>query len=154
MARQSKYLFPYALSIHLSLCIYIPDFLPMLFRFVVIDLSAGPCTYGKIEAEEGTVSSRTLPRLRNVMFPRGTGAPSDHPTHDVFIGQLASLVSTTVEHVIAPDVRYSVYLLTCLFEMGLDYSLPEFLFLCTPRSRMYELRAIVLAPSMPLLLFP
>lgn len=83
----------------------------MLFRFVVIDLSAGPCTYGKIETEEGTVSTRTLPRLRNIMFPRGLGAASDHSTHDVFVGQLASLVSTTIEHVIAPDVRYSVYLL-------------------------------------------
>lgn len=85
----------------------------MLFRFVVIDLSAGPCTYGKIETEEGTVSSRTLPRLKNVMFPRGFGAASDHPTHDVFVGQLASLVATTVEHVIAPDVRYSVNLMAC-----------------------------------------
>lgn len=81
-------------------------------RFVVIDLSAGPCTYGKIETEEGTVSSRSLPRLRNVMVPRGFGAASDHPTHDVFVGQLASLVSTTVEHVIAPDVRFETVDLT------------------------------------------
>lgn len=85
----------------------------MLFRYVVIDLSAGPCTYGKIETEEGTVSSRTLPRLRHIMFPRGFGAASDHSTHDVFVGQLASLVSTTIEHVIAPDVRSLLYLLTC-----------------------------------------
>ncbi|KAL5542001.1 hypothetical protein UlMin_009711 [Ulmus minor] len=75
-------------------------------RFVVIDLSAGPCTYGKIETEEGSVSSRTLPRLRNMKFSSGLPAPSDHITHDIFIGQLASLISTTVEHVIAPDVRF------------------------------------------------
>ncbi|KAM5568718.1 hypothetical protein ABKV19_016314 [Rosa sericea] len=81
-------------------------------RYVVIDLSAGPCTYGKIETEEGTVSSRTLPRLRNIMFPRGVGAASDHSTHDVFVGQLASLVSTTIEHVIAPDVRFETVDLT------------------------------------------
>ncbi|KAK9933989.1 hypothetical protein M0R45_021157 [Rubus argutus] len=81
-------------------------------RFVVIDLSAGPCTYGKIETEEGTVSTRTLPRLRNIMFPRGLGAASDHSTHDVFVGQLASLVSTTIEHVIAPDVRFETVDLT------------------------------------------
>ncbi|KAA8531214.1 hypothetical protein F0562_005872 [Nyssa sinensis] len=43
-------------------------------RFVVIDLSAGPCTYGKIETEEGSVSSKTLPRLRNLLFPRGAVA--------------------------------------------------------------------------------
>lgn len=87
----------------------ISNFLSTPFRFVVIDLSAGPCTYGKIETEEGSVSSRTLPRLRNLIFPNGLGTPSDHPTHDIFIGQLASLISTTVEHVIAPDVRYWVF---------------------------------------------
>lgn len=73
----------------------------------MIDLSAGPCTYGKIETEEGSVSSRTLPRLRNVLFPRGFGAATDHSTHDNFLGELAALVSTTIEHVIAPDVRFS-----------------------------------------------
>lgn len=78
----------------------------MIGRFVVIDLSAGPCTYGKIETEEGSVSSRTLPRLRNIMFPRGFHAASDHSSHDIFVGQLASLISTTIEHVIAPDIRY------------------------------------------------
>lgn len=82
------------------------NFLPTPFRFVVIDLSAGPCTYGKIETEEGSVSSRTLPRLRNVI---SATAASAHSTHDIFIGQLASLISTTVEHVIAPDVRYWVF---------------------------------------------
>lgn len=71
---------------------------------MVIDLSAGPCTYGKIEAEEGSVSSRTLPRLRNVMHLSG---PASHQSsNDIFLGPLASLVSTTVEHVIDPDVRY------------------------------------------------
>jgi hypothetical protein len=74
-----------------------------LFRFVVIDLSAGPCTYGKIEAEEGSVSSRTLPRLRNVVSLSSTAFYRS--SNDIFLGQLASLVSTTVEHVIAPDVR-------------------------------------------------
>lgn len=70
---------------------------------MVIDLSAGPCTYGKIEAEEGSVSSRTLPRLRNVVGLSSTA--SYRSSNDIFLGQLASLVSTTVEHVIAPDVR-------------------------------------------------
>lgn len=72
----------------------------------MIDLSAGPCTYGKIEAEEGSVSPRTLPRLRNVMHPRSWKAVVDQSSNDIFLGQLASLISTTVEHVIAPDVRY------------------------------------------------
>ncbi|KAJ9555070.1 hypothetical protein OSB04_009684 [Centaurea solstitialis] len=76
-------------------------------RFVVIDISAGPCTYGKIETEEGSVSSKTLPRLRNAMFPQGSVAANDHSTaHENFIGQIAALIGTTVQHVIAPDVRF------------------------------------------------
>lgn len=72
----------------------------------MIDLSAGPCTYGKIETEEGSVSHRTLPRIWNMMFSRGWGgAFGDKTSHDIFVGQLASLISTTIEHVIAPDVR-------------------------------------------------
>lgn len=71
----------------------------------MIDLSAGPCTYGKIETEEGSVGFRTLPRMRNVMFPRGLIAAHDQSGHQIFVGQLASLISTTIEHVIAPDIR-------------------------------------------------
>ncbi|XP_030975121.1 uncharacterized protein LOC115994921 [Quercus lobata] len=77
-------------------------------RFAVIDLSAGPCTYGKIETEEGSVSSRTLPRLQHMIFPGGYGPVTGHSTSDIFIGQLASLISTTIEHVIAPDVRFEI----------------------------------------------
>ncbi|PSR92497.1 capsid protein [Actinidia chinensis var. chinensis] len=75
-------------------------------RFAVIDLSAGPCTYGKIETEEGSVSSKTLPRLRHVMFTRGSAVPADHSAHNIFIGQVAALVATAIEHIIAPDVRF------------------------------------------------
>ncbi|KAG9153135.1 hypothetical protein Leryth_012386 [Lithospermum erythrorhizon] len=77
-------------------------------RFAVIDLSAGPCTYGKIETEEGSVSSKSLPRLQNIMFPRGLSISSDHSAHDIFVGQVAALIATTVEHVIAPDVRFEI----------------------------------------------
>ncbi|XP_047317007.1 uncharacterized protein LOC124920547 [Impatiens glandulifera] len=76
-------------------------------RFVVVDLSAGPCTYGKIETEEGSISTKTLPRLKNVMMNRGS-LVTEHSTHAVFLGQLASLVAETVEHVIAPDVRFEI----------------------------------------------
>lgn len=76
-------------------------------RFVVIDISAGPCTYGKIETEEGSVSSKTLPRLRNTMFPQSSVSANHHSTtHDNFIGQLAAIIGITVQHVIAPDVRF------------------------------------------------
>ncbi|KAL3626614.1 hypothetical protein CASFOL_030163 [Castilleja foliolosa] len=80
-------------------------------RFVVIDLSAGPCTYGKIETEEGSVSPRTLPRLQSVVFTR-SGESAGQSTHDIFVGKLAAVVATTVEHVIAPDVRYETVDLT------------------------------------------
>lgn len=75
-------------------------------RFVVIDLSAGPCTYGKIEAEEGSVSFKSLPRLRNIMLPGETGPNSYRGSQNIFLGQLSSLIATTIEHVISPDVRY------------------------------------------------
>lgn len=81
-------------------------------RFVVIDLSAGPCTYGKIETEEGSVSYRTLPRLSNLIFPRGSNAVNVAATHDLLMGQLGALISTTIEHVIAPDVRFEAVDLT------------------------------------------
>lgn len=71
----------------------------------MVDLSAGPCTYGKIETEEGSISSRSLPRLRNVVLHKGSGVVTEHAAADIFVGQLASLVATTIEHVIAPDVR-------------------------------------------------
>ncbi|XP_021730361.1 uncharacterized protein LOC110697296 [Chenopodium quinoa] len=74
-------------------------------RFAVIDLSAGPCTYGKIETEEGSISSRTLPRIRN-MFSKELSAAAVHSSHDVFVGQLGAVITTTVEHVLAPDVRF------------------------------------------------
>lgn len=77
-----------------------------LCRFVVIDLSAGPCTYGKIETEEGSVIYRLMPRLSQIIFPRGLAAPSASSTQDIFIGQLGGLIATTIEHVIAPDIRY------------------------------------------------
>uniref|UniRef100_A0A1D1Z394 Phosphonates import ATP-binding protein PhnC 2 n=1 Tax=Anthurium amnicola TaxID=1678845 RepID=A0A1D1Z394_9ARAE len=81
-------------------------------RFVVIDLSAGPCVYGKIETEEGSVSYRTVPRLWNLIFPGGSLVPSVSSTYDIFMGQLGALVSTTIEYVVAPDVRFETVDLT------------------------------------------
>ncbi|GLJ27248.1 hypothetical protein SUGI_0534600 [Cryptomeria japonica] len=37
-------------------------------RYVVIDLSASPCTYGKIETEKSSVSYITVPSLLNILF--------------------------------------------------------------------------------------
>ncbi|KAI3737884.1 hypothetical protein L2E82_27899 [Cichorium intybus] len=74
-------------------------------RFIVVDISAGPCTYGKLETEEGSVSTKTIPRLRNVMFPKGPTA-DQFITHDNFVGQLSALIGIIVEHLVAPDVRF------------------------------------------------
>ncbi|KAL8170421.1 hypothetical protein V2J09_022225, partial [Rumex salicifolius] len=60
---------------------------------------------GRLKLEKGSVSSKSLPRLRNVMFPRCQSAAFNHPNHEIFVGQLGALVATTVEHVVAPDVR-------------------------------------------------
>ncbi|KAJ8623419.1 hypothetical protein MRB53_031948 [Persea americana] len=81
-------------------------------RFVVIDLSAGPCTYGKIETEEGSVSYKTIPRLSNLILSRGPTVASASSTEDVFMGQLGALIATTIEHVIAPDIRFETVDLT------------------------------------------
>lgn len=72
----------------------------------MIDISAGPCTYGKIETEEGSVSYRTIPRLSNLIFPSGSNAARVSSTQDLLMGQVGALIATTIEHVIAPDIRY------------------------------------------------
>nr|GEW22713.1 capsid protein [Tanacetum cinerariifolium] len=74
-------------------------------RFVVVDISAGPCTYGRLETDEGSVSSKTIPRLQNVMSPQGSTADR-FTTQDNFVGQLAALIGIIVEHLVAPDVRF------------------------------------------------
>ncbi|KAI3677362.1 hypothetical protein L1987_86988 [Smallanthus sonchifolius] len=73
-------------------------------RFLVVDISAGPCTYGRLETEEGSVSSKTIPRLRNLMYPQGSTADK-FTTHDNFVGQLAALIGIIAEHLVSPDVR-------------------------------------------------
>lgn len=40
-------------------------------------------------------------------FPKSSIAANDHSTtHDNFIGQIAAMIGITVQHVIAPDVRF------------------------------------------------
>ncbi|KAJ9559366.1 hypothetical protein OSB04_013980 [Centaurea solstitialis] len=40
------------------------------------------------------------------MLPQGSIASNRFTTHDNFVGQLASLIRITVEHLVAPDVRF------------------------------------------------
>ncbi|KAM0065872.1 hypothetical protein Hdeb2414_s0003g00119471 [Helianthus debilis subsp. tardiflorus] len=74
-------------------------------RFVVVDISAGPCTYGRLETEEGSVSPKTIPRLRNVLYPQGSTADK-FTTRDNFVGQLAALIGIITQHLLSPDVRF------------------------------------------------
>ncbi|BBN07035.1 hypothetical protein MPTK1_4g00410 [Marchantia polymorpha subsp. ruderalis] len=75
-------------------------------RYAVIDLSAGPCVYGKIESDEGSVGYRSIPRLQHLLFPRRRDPVSKKDTEESFRGLLSSLIVSAIEHVISPDVRF------------------------------------------------
>lgn len=88
---------------------------PNYCRYAVIDISAGPCSYGRRESEEGSVGYRTVPRLQHLLLPRRR-SPVVHPSvvKGVFCGQISGLIVSAVEHIIAPDVRYLDSASTCL----------------------------------------
>lgn len=82
-------------------------------RYVVIDLSAGPCTIGRAQASEGAVSAASFPLLRPQLRGGDEGrrqreadktkaaAYDLHHTH--FVAQLATLLLSAVRHLVAPD---------------------------------------------------
>jgi hypothetical protein len=78
-------------------------------RYAVADISAGPCSYGRISAPEGAIGPFTLPRLRRVIIPRRVTALGKEEAEKVrrakFRGQLSTLVLSAVQHLFAPDVR-------------------------------------------------
>lgn len=75
-------------------------------RYAVIDISAGPCTYGRLESEEGSVGHRTVPRLQHLLLPkRGPVLVNPAVVQSVFCGQISGMIVSALEHVIAPDVR-------------------------------------------------
>jgi hypothetical protein len=76
-------------------------------RYAVIDISAGPCSYGRRESEEGSVGYRTVPRLQHLLLPRRRSPVVDPSVvKGVFCGQISGLIVSAVEHIIAPDVRF------------------------------------------------
>ncbi|CAM6099683.1 unnamed protein product [Calypogeia fissa] len=77
-------------------------------RYAVIDLSAGPCVYGKVESEEGSVGYRSVPRLQNLLFPRRREIKplAVKDVESSFRGLLSALIISAIEHVISPDVRF------------------------------------------------
>ena len=82
-------------------------------RYMVVDLSAGPCTIGRSHASEGTVSAASFPLLRPQLRGGEEGrrareadkavaaAYELHHTH--FIAQLTTLMLSAVRHLLAPD---------------------------------------------------
>lgn len=76
-----------------------------MYRYAVIDISAGPCSYGRLETEEGSVGHRTVPRLQHLLLPKRRAAPKPSVVENVFCGQISGLIVSALEHVIAPDVR-------------------------------------------------
>ena len=44
--------------------------------------------------------------MLNILSPRGRDQVSPGSTVELFTGQLGALISTTVEHVLTPDVRF------------------------------------------------
>ncbi|KAJ7566052.1 hypothetical protein O6H91_02G086100 [Diphasiastrum complanatum] len=73
-------------------------------RYTVIDLSAGPCTYGRVDSDEGSVGYRSIPRLQDFVL-RGDLVIAKE-TENTFAGQLSALVASAIEHAISPDVRF------------------------------------------------
>jgi len=68
-------------------------------RYVWVDLSAGPVTFGPILAGEGVVTSAAIPRVDS--FKTATSFASKD-----FIADLAAFVSRTCEHVFLPPVKW------------------------------------------------
>ncbi|XP_024397913.1 uncharacterized protein [Physcomitrium patens] len=75
-------------------------------RYAVIDISAGPCSYGRLESEEGSVGHRTVPRLQHLLLPARSPVVNPSLVEDVFCGQISGTIVSALEHVIAPDVRF------------------------------------------------
>ena len=90
---------------------------------MVADISAGPCSYGRVGAPEGVIGPFTLPRLRRVIIPRWKTALAREETKRVrnakFRGQLSTLVMSAVQHLIAPDIRCGFAGLLLTFSVGL-----------------------------------
>uniref|UniRef100_A0A7I4FQ67 DUF7906 domain-containing protein n=1 Tax=Physcomitrium patens TaxID=3218 RepID=A0A7I4FQ67_PHYPA len=75
-------------------------------RYAVIDISAGPCSYGRLESEEGSVGHRTVPRLEHLLLPKYRPAVNPSVVENVFCGQISRTIVSALEHVIAPDIRF------------------------------------------------
>jgi hypothetical protein len=81
-------------------------------KYLVIDLSAGPCSYGPIHANEGTVASSSFPRVSHYRheFMSNTEYQSKTLPQYEIISSITSLIGSSVKHVFLPDIsRETVY---------------------------------------------
>ena len=81
-------------------------------KYIVIDLSSGPCSFGPVHANEGTVASSSFPRISFYKYEFMSDEKSKAmklPQHDI-ISSITSLIGSAVKHVFLPDIsRETVY---------------------------------------------
>eukprot|EP00850_Spirogloea_muscicola_P013627 SM000093S24438 [mRNA] locus=s93:351148:356688:- [translate_table: standard] len=75
-------------------------------RYAVIDVSAGPCSCGMLGTEEGNMGPYTVPRVSHVILGSDGDPAKGQHREDYFRGRLSALIVSTVEHILAPNVRY------------------------------------------------
>ena len=78
-------------------------------RYVVVDITAGPCQLGSSSAGEGTVSANSfpdLPPLAAATTEAGAGAAGPTEVDTVFVAKLAAVLVSAVERVFLPDVPF------------------------------------------------
>ena len=83
-------------------------------RYLVFDLSAGPCSLGMAQASEGTVSAASVPQIHAALQGGARGRarreadPAVAAEHDLyhthFMAQLAAVLLSAVRHVVAADL--------------------------------------------------
>lgn len=99
----------------------VPSIYPLPWRrYLVLDLSAGPATYGPLWCTEGAVGPDSLPRIRPYAIPVGTtpggatqGASGGGRQRgrggalgsEYLLGALSSVLVSATEHLLSPDIR-------------------------------------------------
>lgn len=73
-------------------------------RYVLVDLAAGPCTYGPSDTGEGTVSLGSVPL---VDVRTDDGRDGDNVASVKFVSELASLLLSAVRHVFVGDAQWA-----------------------------------------------
>ena len=82
-------------------------------RYAVVDISAGPASFGRLDSAAGFVNYKTIPNLRfhllsmakhSENFPDNTKAEQTKLLSNSFRGHLSSVLVSAVHQLFAPDV--------------------------------------------------